>query len=30
MALGFIDFAKEVLEVSDSPLSVEEIWDEGG
>lgn len=29
MAFGFIDFVKEVLEVSDSPLSVEEIWEAG-
>ena len=29
MAFGFIDFAKEVLESSDSPLSVEEMWEEG-
>ena len=29
MAFGFIDFAKEVLENSDSPLSVEEMWKAG-
>ena len=26
MAFGFIDFAKEVLEASNRPLSVEEMW----
>ena len=29
MAFGFIDFAKEVLEASDRPLSVEEMWEAG-
>lgn len=29
MAFGFIDFAKEVLEDSDSPISVEEMWKAG-
>lgn len=29
MSFGFIDFAKEVLKTSDSPLSVEEMWEAG-
>ena len=29
MTFGFIDFAKEVLEASDRPLSVEEMWAAG-
>lgn len=29
MSFGFIDFAKEVLKASESPLSVEEIWEVG-
>ena len=29
MAFGFIDFAKEVLEASDRPLSVEKMWAAG-
>lgn len=29
MAYGFIDFAKEVLEASGSPLSVEKMWEAG-
>lgn len=29
MAFGFIDFAREVLEASSSPMSVEEMWEVG-
>ena len=29
MSFGFIDFAKDVLKASDSPLSVEEMWEAG-
>lgn len=29
MTFGFIDFAKEVLEASNRPLSVEEMWAAG-
>lgn len=29
MSFGFIDFAKEVLKASESPLSVEEMWETG-
>lgn len=29
MAFSFIDFAKEILEASDRPLSVEEMWEAG-
>ena len=29
MSFGFIDFAKEVLKASESPLSVEEMWEAG-
>lgn len=29
MAFGFIDFAKAVLDASDRPLSVEQMWEAG-
>lgn len=29
MSFGFVDFAKEVLKASESPLSVEEMWETG-